>query len=254
MSIKTGFELLPKPISVHIRSSIKSWKNIPHTYHVTELVYCLRKAYYKRVYPDRENRSLKSSWNIYRGATFDRLWTPLFEVNQHTLKASKRGVTITGTLDFVYDDGDGPALYDLKMPASTFFKVQSGAGEGYRRQVQAYLSLAHHNKELLDVHRICVLMVAKDVVVEAVNEWSDMLCSFLWPRAFVLDDALNRRDPTMLRGPESSWECDPEYCPADIDFRIASVYHEPSKVKEPELVFEDEPEPEYVKEFREMLY
>lgn len=254
MNIKTGFELLPKPIADHIRSCIKSRENIPHVYHISELVYCLRKIYYRRIHSDRENRNLKGSWNIYRGSTFDRLWTPLFEINQHTLSVSRRGIVITGTLDFVYDDGDGPVLYDLKMPASTFFKVQSGAGLGYRRQVQAYLSLAHANGELLDVHRVRVLMVAKDVVVEEVNEWTDMLSSFLWPRAFVLDDALNRRDPTALRGPESPWECDPEYCPADVDFRIASVYLKPSRAEDAGPVFEGEPEPKYVKEFREMLY
>jgi hypothetical protein len=254
MNIKTGFELLPKPIVDHISSSINVRENIAHMYHVTELIYCLRKAYYRRVYPDRENRSLRGSWNIYRGATFDRLWTPLFKINQRTLNASRRGMTIVGTLDFIFDDGTGPALYDLKMPASTFYKSQSGVGLGYSRQVQAYLSLAHFNGLLLDVHRVRVLMVAEDIVVEEFGEWTDMLDSWLWPRAFLLDNALNRKDPTTLRGPESPWECDPEYCPADVDFRIASVYLEPSKVKEPERVLEDEPEPEYVTKIREMIY
>ncbi|GAH83715.1 unnamed protein product, partial [marine sediment metagenome] len=168
MNIKTGFDLLPKPIVDHINSSIKTRQNIPHVFHVTELVYCLRKAYYRRLYPDREKRNIRGNWNLYRGKTFDGLWTPLFEVNQHTLRVTQRGLTIRGTLDFIYDDGNGAALYDLKMPANTFFKSQSGAGEGYRRQVQAYLSLAHHNKEFLDVHSLRVLMVAKDCVVEEV--------------------------------------------------------------------------------------
>lgn len=260
MNIKTGFNLLPKPIADHLRSSIKPRKNILHVYHVTELVYCLRKAYYKRVYPGREKRNLKGYWNIYRGSTFDRLWTPLFEINQHTLRVSRRGVVIVGTLDFIYDDGDGPVLYDLKMPSSTFFKIRSGAGLGYRRQVQAYLSLAHANGELLDVHRVRVLMISQDLVVEEFGEfrefgeWTDMLDSWLWPRAFLLDDALNRRDPTGLLGPESPWECDPEYCPADIDFRIASVYPKLSDIEEARQVFEDEPEPEYVTKIKEMLY
>jgi len=240
MNIKTGFDLLPKPIVDHINSKIKTRKNIPHVYHVTELIYCLRKAYFRRVFPDREKRNTRGSWNIYRGKTFDDLWTPLFDINQHTLKVSRRGVIIIGTFDFVYDDKLGSVLYDLKMPGSTFFKGRSGAGLGYRRQVQAYLSLAHANGELLNVHRVRVLMVAADVVVEEFEEWTGMLTSWLWPRAFLLDDALNRRDPTALLGPESTWECNPEYCPADIDFRIASVYQESSKTKEPDSVFEDE--------------
>lgn len=254
MNIKTGFELLPKPIADHIRSSIKSRENIPHVYHISELVYCLRKSYFRRVHLGRENRNLRGSWNIYRGSTFDSLWTPLFEINQHTLRVSRQGITIVGTFDFIYDDGLGPVLYDLKMPASTFFKIKSGAGLGNRRQVQAYLSLAHANGVHIDIHHVRVLMVAADIVVEEIEEWPNMLNSWLWPRAFLLDDALNRRDPTALRGPESPWECNPEYCPADVDFRIASVYQESSTVKEQERMLEDKLEHEYVTKIKEMLY
>ncbi len=224
MTIKIGFEWLPEPIKKHLRDNITSWPIRPHIYHVTEIIYCLRKAWYKRTHPERVKWNIRSLWNIYRGSAFDRKWTSLFPLHQKNYRATRRGVTITGTMDFLYDDGDGPILYDLKMPANTYSKKTYGAGQGYRHQVQAYLALAHHNRELLDVHRARVLMVGADVVVEDVPEWTDMLDAYLWPRAFILDAALSAGSPVSLLPAEKGWECgvDPEgvqYCPANPYFR-----------------------------------
>lgn len=218
--IKVGFENLPAPIVEDLRGDMSTRVVKPHVYHVTELVYCLRKAWYRRVHPERGEWNVKSLWNICRGNTFDGRWTPLFDIHQRNYRVKRRGTTISGTLDFVYEEVAGRFLYDLKMPASTFYKKREGAGQGYRRQVQAYLALAHANGELLDVCQSRVLMVAEDVVVEEVEEWTDMLDTFLWPRAFALDSALKDKDSSGLPGPEEEWECSPEYCPADVDFRI----------------------------------
>jgi len=220
MRLRVGFENLPEPIVAHLRNSIHRRPRYFHVYHVTELTMCLRKAYYRRVHGGDE-WGVRGLWNVYRGSLLDSRWSPLFPVNQRTFLVTKRGVTITGKFDFVYDDGGGPVLYDLKMPANLYYKKKEGVGQGYRRQVAAYLALAHANGELLDVHRARVLMVADDVVVEEVEEWSDMLDVWLWPRAFMLDSALNLRDPSGLQGPEENWECSSAYCPASTDFRIA---------------------------------
>ena len=220
MSLKVGFENLPAPIVSHLRDAMTMRHAQPHVYHVTELIRCLRLAWYRRTYPEQVKWSVKSLLNIYRGSIYDARWTPLFKVHQKNYRAKRRGVTITGTLDFVYEG----ILYDLKMPTVITYKKIYGAGQGYRRQVQAYLSLAHANGELLDVHRARVLMVAGDVVVEEVAEWTDMLDSWPWPRAFLLDSALNSGDPSLLVGPEESWECREEFCPADVDFRIKCAY------------------------------
>uniref|UniRef100_A0A6M3LZV7 PD-(D/E)XK nuclease superfamily protein n=1 Tax=viral metagenome TaxID=1070528 RepID=A0A6M3LZV7_9ZZZZ len=224
MTIRVGFENLPMPLVRHLQDSITTWPVQPHFYHVTEIIYCLRRAWYKRTHPERVELSVRSLWNIYRGNTFDRKWTSLFPVHQKNYKVKRDGITITGTCDFVYDDGDGDIIYDLKMPSSTFFKKRGGAGQGYRRQVQTYLSLAHANGELLDVHRARVLMVAEDVVVEEVEEWPGMLDSWVWPRALALDAALRVGSPVGLPTAEEGWECgvDPEgapYCPVDPYFR-----------------------------------
>lgn len=260
--IKIGFDLLPRPIVDHLRSKIQSRPVKPHVYHVTELIYCLRRAWYKRVYPERIQWSIRGLWNVYRGSTFDNKWTPLFKTHQRNYKVRRRGVTITGTFDFIYDTGNDPILYDLKMPASVFYRKRKGAGQGRRRQVQAYIALAHANGEFLDVHRARVLMVAEDVVVEDVPEWTDMLDAWLWTRAFLLDRALRVGSPVGLPAAEEEWECgaDPEgdpYCPADAHFRFLCRQRARKPkvlVKCPVEGYEETPEPEYVKEIKELLY
>lgn len=225
-TIKIGFENLPTPIVLLLQKAVTTRPVQSHVFHVTELTRCLRQAWYRRVHPERAELSVRALWNIYRGITFDENWTCLFEVCQRNYRVESCGVMITGTLDFVYDDGNGPVLYDLKMPSNIELKKIYGAGLGYRRQVQAYLALAHANDELIDVHRARVLMVAEEVVAEEVGEWTDMLDSWLWPRAFLLDAALNSKDPSILQGPEEGWECREEFCSASTDFRIKCAYQE----------------------------
>jgi len=224
MTVNVGFENLPAPIVLHLQGAITARFAQPHVFHVTELVYCLRKAWYRRVYPERVEWSVRSLWNIYRGSAFDEKWTSLFEIHQRNYRVESQGVTITGTLDFVYDDGGGPVLYDLKMPVNVELKKIYGAGLGYRRQVQAYLALAHANGEMVDVNRARVLMVGSDVVVEDVPEWVDMLDTYLRPRALALDAALRVGSPAGLPMAEEEWECTTDsegisYCSADPYFK-----------------------------------
>lgn len=228
MTVKVGFENLPVNIIHHLQDAITVRPAQPHVYHVTELTTCLRKVWYKRTHPERVEWSVRSLWNVYRGSTFDEKWTSLFEIHQRNYRVESQGVTITGTMDFIYDDGGGAILYDLKMPANVEPKKIYGAGLGYRRQVQAYLALAHHKHELVDVHSARVLMVGADVVVEEVPEWPDMLDTFLLPRALALDAALRAGSPAGLPVAEERWECGVDsdgvpYCPVDPFFRRTCV-------------------------------
>ena len=260
MTVKVGFENLPAPIVLHLQDSITAWPIQPHVYHVTSIIRCLRKAWYMHTHPERAEWGVRSLWNIYRGTVFDKKWTSLFEIHQRNYRAKRRGTVITGTLDFVYDDGDGPILYDLKMPASTTAKKIYGAGQGYKRQVQAYLALAHANGELTDIHQARVLMVGSDVVVEDVPEWTDMLEAYLWPRAFVLDAALRVGSPVGLPPAEEGWECgvDPEgvpYCPADLHFRKTCETAKHTRKLEVSVEDSEElPEIEAEREMKELLY
>jgi len=217
LTVKSGFKHLPGPIVRHLRKSVGSRTPKPHVYHVTELIYCLRKAYWNRTHLKQRKFNTRSLWNIYRGSTFDKKWCRLFKINQKTYAVTREGVTIRGTLDFIFSQ----YLYDLKMPASTALAKFTGAHTSYKRQVAAYMALAHENGELLHIKKARVLMVAENVVVDEQKEWIGMLDSWLFPRAFLLDKALEDEDPSLLSGPEEKWECNPEYCNADDDYRIA---------------------------------
>jgi len=219
-NILIGLQYLPTPIVNHMRRSMHSRPRIRHVYHVTELLYCLRKAYVRRNLPSGEF-NVSSLWNIYRGVTFDEKFTPLFKINQKTYKIEREHLTITGTLDFAWIDEEDyeKVLYDLKMPKNVYYKKKSGAGKFYTEQVQSYLGMAHVNGELMDYHRARVMMLADDLVIEEIQE-KDEILEYLWTRAFLLDKALETNDPSILPGPEEEWECRDEFCEAPVEFKI----------------------------------
>lgn len=252
--VSVGVEYLPRRMKEFLLSQVKTRPRVPKVHHITALTGCLRKSFYRGKYPESNSFSLESCLNIFRGVTFDKILTSIFPVHQTTFRSTRRGVTLTGTLDFVVEDEElgEKVLYDLKAPKTTFF-IKSGPGRiGYQRQVQAYLALAKANGGLRDVKRCRVLSIAGDVVVHEYGEAPDILDSFFWPRAFVLDAALETGDPGLLFGPEEKWECREEFCPADVDFRIECArVTVPPPVKP---VVHIEPEPLSEEREMELLY
>jgi len=225
--ILVGIDHLPAPILKYLGNHVSKRPQIKNVYHVTEILYCLRKAYWRRNGGHSEIDS-EGLLNIYRGNMFDKAWTPLFEHNQHTLKSERihpvtgELLTLTGTLDFMWLDESNleKILYDLKMPKNTFFKKRYGAGKFYSGQVQTYLAMAHESGFYLDTHRCRVLMVADDVVVDEVPEKPSML-DLMWERIFLFHTALVDNNPDMLRGAEDDkWECNPKYCPGNVEWRL----------------------------------
>jgi len=211
-NVEIGIQVVPQPIIQHIQRCIKDRPNLPHVYHVTDLIPCLRKEFYKRKNPGKNEFTSESAFNMYRGKTFDNMWSPLFEQNQESCLIQRDGITITGTFDFINEENNEKILYDLKMPSSVHFKKQNGAGSFYKMQVQAYLAMLHQNGKYLDVTKAKVLMIAEDFVTETVEADDETILKHLWKRAFALDAALNKESPKTLRGPEENWECNPKYC------------------------------------------
>jgi len=224
--ILVGLEYLPTPIKTHLRNNMSKRPSIKNVYHVTEILYCLRKAYWKRM-GGKNDFDLAGLWNIYRGNTFDKKWSPLFEHNQVTFKSERKHpefedlITLTGTLDFIWVDESSldKVLYDLKMPKNVFYKKQYGAGKFYKGQVQTYLAMAHENGEYTDVHRCRVLMLADDLVIEEVPERPEML-DIMWERTFLFHKSLKDKNPNILRGAEAEWECGERFCPGSVEWRL----------------------------------
>ena len=215
--ILIGVEHLPRPIKNHMLKSLQNRVNIKDVYHVTEIIHCLRKAYLKRAQLIESEFDTMGLWNIYRGNTFDGLWSSLFDKNQLSYKVEREGKTLTGKLDFVWIDEEtfDEVLYDLKMPKNVYFRKKEGAGKFYSEQVQCYMAMAHANGKLLNVRRGRVLFLADDAVVEEVP-MNDKILDDVFERIFLLSDALDTNDLSSLessfRCPEEDWEC--KFCSA----------------------------------------
>ena len=126
---------LPQPIKDHIlrNANGEDYHSKPNTYSLTELLYCTRKAYYRRTCP--KPTELESAFNMYRGKVFDNLWSPLFQHNQvrTTHRCRNIPITISGKYDFLTTDN---ILTDLKTTKSLYFVNEPS--EEYKTQVRFY--------------------------------------------------------------------------------------------------------------------
>ena len=251
-NIKVGFEFLPGEIRSFLESKVSTRVSRPDVFHVTEIVGCLRAAYFYRVNPGHPRFDIKGMWNIFRGSEFDRIFTSLFEFNQVNAVAVKGSLSLSGTFDFMmYDKELGEnVIVDLKMPANLSYKKSDGVGRSYRLQIQAYIALNKHRKRVLDVRRGRVLMIADDVLYEEFLEWPEILEAFFWPRANLLNVALLLKDPSILPLAVEDWRCD--YCGVSEGFceLCHGIRNSPKKLNLP--VFPDEPGPEKTKCEKEM--
>ena len=128
-------EDLPKPIKEHILNYVnREYEAAPNTYSLTDLLYGIRRSYYKKSNP-KPITSIKSAFNLYRGLVFDQLWTPLFKRNQIrcTYRLKYIPITISGKYDFIDENG---VLTDLKMPKTLFYTTD--ASEEYKKQIRFY--------------------------------------------------------------------------------------------------------------------
>lgn len=126
---------LPAPIKNHIlnKTNYSDYTTQQNSYSVTELLYCLKKAYYKRTQPKPQD--IESAFNLYRGKVFDDLWSPLFKRNQIrcTHRVPNYPINISGKYDFLTDDG---TVTDLKTSKNLYFVNEASAE--YQKQVRFY--------------------------------------------------------------------------------------------------------------------
>lgn len=209
--IETGYDLIPEPILDYIKNYNKKRPIIPHKYHVSSLVGCLAREYYRRTIGG-EVLSIQSLFNMFRGTLFDEAFTPLFEKNQKRYDVTIDKITLTGQYDFVWDG----SLWDLKIPKSVYYRKESGAGQHYLNQGKTYLAFAHYHGELLDIDKVRILMIAGDGVVrETVEADDENIMKTMFARATALDNDLERgkiKEILKFSVPEEPWECDSRIC------------------------------------------
>lgn len=111
---------LPEQIKEEILRQVNGddYQSKPNTYSITELLYCLRRAYFRRINP--KPTQLKSAFNLYRGRIFDQLWSQLFRHNQVrcTYRCKNIPITISGKYDFLTNDN---VLTDLKTIKTLYY-------------------------------------------------------------------------------------------------------------------------------------
>jgi len=205
-----GIEYLPEPILKYIRRKVHNRVYLPHVYHVTELTGCLRKAFFHRVFGYTEI-PLNSAWWFYRGSLFDGEWSPLFEKNQETKAVARDGLIIVGTYDFVFQNkklGDTePVVHDLKSTQSLYYlREEDIPHRSHVEQVQAYMMMFGYNKGRIIYYDFSDSPIQFDV------EKDEKILDKLFERAKILDDAVNRKDPSAIPFPEESYFCKEKYC------------------------------------------
>lgn len=197
-------EDLPEEIKDHIIQATdqSDYKHRDEELHVTELLYCLRKAYYRRM-AEKEGeaspeKQLAQRWYLYRGIIFDEAWTSLFVRNQvRVTHRVPNGPTIVGKIDFIEND----TVWDLKT-ISNEYAIKEGPKPAHVKQVLFYAWVQNFSKAgLIYLHLGGVHLFELDTTPaeEVVRELED--------KARKLYFALKSGDP-----PErvDTWEC--RYC------------------------------------------
>jgi hypothetical protein len=197
---------LPEVIKQEIKNQTeKDRVSEDNRLYVTELIGCLRKAWFKRKFP--KPLALKSRWYFYRGNVWDNLWTPLFEKNQVSVTHRLRSVpvVISGRIDFI--DADG-AIADLKTTDNLYWINKEGAKEDNKKQVMFYAWCMAKDKarlyyvSLKDAIKVEVEFTEDDLkeLVEEMELNATILYNAL------IDDCPPERDARHI---DSYWECKP---------------------------------------------
>lgn len=196
---------LPNQILEHIlTTTLNDYEYRNETLHVTELLYCLRKAYFRRTQLDVE-KELAQSWYQYRGSVFDQLWTGLFPRNQ--IRVTHRiphGPTIVGRIDFINQEGDDLVLYELKT-ISNRYAIKDGPKGEHVMQAMFYAWC-----ENISVAKLVYVSFegVKIFTIDCSTEEPYQVVRALEERAKLLYDCLiNERLPPRT---EKEWEC--RYC------------------------------------------
>ncbi|MCL2642794.1 MAG: hypothetical protein FWD52_04705 [Candidatus Bathyarchaeota archaeon] len=122
-----------KPSAEHLQIH----KRVPFRYSVTDLLGCVRKAYYKRYMPKALTE--QSIYNFSRGKLFDAALTTCFKDNQQPVlyQCKKSPCQVSGRYDFITSEG---VMTDLKTTDKDLASISEPMWE-YKMQVRFYADL-----------------------------------------------------------------------------------------------------------------
>jgi hypothetical protein len=204
---------LPKPIQNMMLKEANEddkYEPMPNSYHITELIGCLRKAYLKRT-QSKKPIDLEQANHFHCGRLWDKDFCKCFKHNQVrvTYRCQNVPISISGHFDFLnQDDPANPVITDLKVPnpKSFYFLERDGCpSERYRKQVLFYCYCAAISKGA-----IMYWSGRKPLTfpVEVSDKTCKELISELEGSVLVLWSALrNGRMPSRDDAGVESWEC-----------------------------------------------
>lgn len=207
---------LPNPIKemmLNEANDKNEYKEMPNNYHITALVGCIRKTFYRKTLPkEKQTVDLETAKNFWRGNNVDRNFCKLF--NHYQIRVTYRcqsvPICISGHFDFLNeDDPAAPVITDLKAPKTLFYIKQEGkTSESYRKQVLFYChctAIPQGAVMYWDGHNPLTYPI------EVTDETERILIAELEAKAHTLYIALqNGKAPAKNAFPIESWEC--KYC------------------------------------------
>jgi hypothetical protein len=210
---------LPNPIKealLNEANGIDNYEAMPNSYHITELVGCIRKAYFRKTLP-KKPINLETANNFHRGKLWDKDFCSRFRHNQIrvTYRCQKVPISISGHFDFLnQDDPQNPVITDLKAPKTLFYIERDGKpSEHYRQQVLFYCYCTAISKGA-----VMYWDGAKPLTfpIEVTTETCNKLIEELETKSSLLYFAIksNKSPPRQCCNPES-WEC--SYCEFSLE-------------------------------------
>jgi len=204
---------MPLKIRQRILDEVNSnsdYISLPNCYHITSLVGCLRKTYYRKVLPQKPI-PLETAKNFFRGNHWDRIFSPCYRHNQIrvTYRCKSVPISISGHFDFIDDDDPiNPIVTDLKSPKTLFYIERDGKPSNqYRLQVLFYC--------------YCTAISKGRVAYWDGNNWlpydievTDQACQTLLDKletkSFMLYNAYQNNTAPLKENDLEPWECG--YC------------------------------------------
>jgi len=220
-----AIEDLPEPIQKHILNRVTGRPDKifhPNRVYITELVKCLRQAYFKR-HLSRVPLKAPDCWNFYRGIVFDqdfgyamrndpqgreqdRVTLPFFTSVHHT------SISISGHLDFYYA-ADEDRIYELKTTKNDYYIKKTGAKQEHIDQLMFYCfcyGCPHGSVVYVTMEGATVIPIDNLLTKEVINEF--ILRIKLRAEALVKANLTNQAPVGERLNWEGTWRCKKQYC------------------------------------------
>lgn len=185
--IVRGIEHLPERIKKHIIDTTKRDYVPPDDrIWVTEVLYCLRKAWFRRKMP--KPIDIHSAWHLYRGIIFHNIWEGLYadENKKIEIPIYNTGAVLVAKYDFI----EGDTIYDLKWVADGYENyLKQGPNKSHKEQVQIYLHAKGMKRGGL------IYLMSKNVKIFEFELDEDFSIYKYIDRALLLWDALKTNEP-----------------------------------------------------------